>query len=158
MWTELQMSSWLLWVKVFSFFYFFYPSCSRFTYILSLLLFLYRFSAQMMTTVGFGMETVTGAMSPYFSIMGAFIWALRAPAFNIHLLYLQNPAQDRQQVWAFTRLRPACLHVSLQLSNLERETEKFSSVSAWDIDMGRVTNGQMHRRQSRPSIKQFLVS
>lgn len=53
---------------------------------------------------------------------------------------------------------PACLYVSLQVGNLERATEKFSSVSAWDIDMGRVTNGQMHRQQSRPSIKQFLVS
>lgn len=55
-------------------------------------------------------------------------------------------------------LHPAGLHVSLQLSNLERATEKFSSVSDWDIDMGWVTNGQMHRQQSRPSIKQFLVS
>lgn len=53
---------------------------------------------------------------------------------------------------------PACLYVSLQLGNLERATEKFSSVSGWDIDIGRVTNGQMHRQQSRPSIKQFLVS
>lgn len=51
-----------------------------------------------------------------------------------------------------------CHYMSLPLDNLERATKKFSSASARDIDMGKVTNGRMHRQQGGPSIKQFLVS
>ena len=49
------------------------------------------------------------------------------------------------------------LHV-ITKCNLVWGAEGFLSTSAWNIDMGQVTNCKMCRREARLSIKQFLVS
>lgn len=82
----------------------FHLSCSHFIHILSLLFFLYCFSAEMMTSVRFGWKQSQERCSPFFSIMSSFVQALRVPSLNIHPLYLQKLCRGQS---AFTQ--PACM-------------------------------------------------
>lgn len=110
------------------------------------------FSAEMMTSVRFGWKQSGEWCSPFSLLPQASIKGLRAPGSISTLCSSKNSSPP------IGRFHTHCHYMSLPLDNLERATKKFSSASARDIDMGQVTNGQMHRQRRRPSIKQFLVS